>query len=411
MWKQFVETGVISMPMRKIKAKKYKGIYEYYQSSDNDKATSAYYVSYRNEFNVSKKPRVNASNRDEALQALNDIKAKVRKQKILFEKDSRVFELAKRDKKLTLNEVSELFFDGREVKSNSRDKSVYKIRIENTLGSKLINDITKDDLERLQKKLAKEKEPLANKTINATIDFVINILNYANRKRLIDSVVANRLPIDTDRFIKKLDLPAKRGRAFTEKELEKLFEILRYGDAEEALGSNEQLYLLCKLLYFSGARTEAILDLQVKQYDSKKHEITVKAMKGISSYQQPLNDEAVKLIEYWIEKYSLTYEEYIFFPMQTFKRYGEGAKKQSAQYEAIRGTARRYFDKLFNVGIPSYARLDRISLYSLRRTGATRIYNVKGLVSASQFLHHTDVKTTLRYLDLKDDLKEAVNVL
>ncbi len=397
--------------MRKIRAKKYSGIYEFYRSNDIDKVTIGYYFSYRDAESKPKKPKLKAATKEEALTEVNEIRAEVRREKILLQKDSQKFEQKKRNKELTLNDVAKLFFEQREVKSNSRDKSVYKIRIENTLGSKLINEIAKDDLENLQKKLAKEKEALANKTINATIDFVINILNYAHREGFIDSVVANRLPKDTERFIKKLDLPSKRGRAFTKKELDKLFEVLKFGDAEEALGPNEQLYLLCKLLYFSGARPEAILDLQVKQYDSKKHEITVKAMKGISSYQQPLNDEAVKLIEDWIEKYSLTYEEYIFFPMQTFKRYGEDAKKQSAQYEAIRGTARRYFDKLFNVGIPSYARLDRISLYSLRRTGATRIYNAKGLVAASQFLHHTDIKTTLRYLDLKDNLKEAVNVL
>ncbi len=409
------------MPMRKIRAKKYSGIYEFYKSNDIDKATTAYYFSYRDAEGKPKKPKLKAFTKEEALEEANEIRAEVVKQKILLQKDSQKFEKMKRAKTLTLNDVSKLFFDGREVKSNSRDKSVYKIRIENTLGSKLINEITKDDLEKLQKKLAKEKEALeklgkgkealANKTINATIDLIINILNYAYREGFVDSVVANRLPNDSERFIKKLDLPSKRGRAFTEKELKKLFDVLKNGDIEEGLGANEQLYLLCKLLYFSGARPEAILDLQVHNYDSKKHEITIKAMKGISSYQQPLNVEAVGLVEAWIKKYDLQYEEYIFFPMQTLKRFGESAKKQGANYEAIRGTARRYFDKLFNVGIPSYARLDRIGLYSLRRTGATRIYEKMGLVQASRFLHHTDVKTTLRYLDLKDDLKKAVNVL
>jgi len=399
------------MPMRKIRGKKYSGIYEFYKSNDIDKATIGYYFSYRDAEGKPKKPKLKATTKEEALTEANEIRADVRREKILLQKDSQKFEQKKRNKKLTLNDVAELFFDQRDVKSNSRDKSVYRLRIENTLGSKFINDITKDDLEKLQKKLAIEKDALANKTINGTIDFVINILNYAYREGFVNFVVANRLPKDSERYIKKLDLPSKRGRAFTKKELSKLFEVLKYGDAEESLAPNEQLYLLCKLLYFSGARPEAILDLQVKDYDAMRDEVKVKAMKGISSYQQPLNQEAEQLIEAWIAKYDLTYEEYLFFPMQTFNRYGKTAKKQAAKYEAIRGTARRYFDKLFNVGIPSYARLDRIGLYSLRRTGATRIYKVKGLVAASQFLHHTDIKTTLRYLDLKDDLKEAVNVL
>jgi hypothetical protein len=33
------------MPLRKMKQKKFTGIYEYYRASDSDKATTAYYIS------------------------------------------------------------------------------------------------------------------------------------------------------------------------------------------------------------------------------------------------------------------------------------------------------------------------------------------------------------------------------
>ncbi len=402
------------MPLRKItiQPKKHKGIYEFYKVSDPHKQTLGYYFSYRDEFGTPKKPKLKATTKEDALAEANKIKAEVVKRKKIFSKDSSKIEKAKRNKTLTFNTIAEEFFDGRKVRSNSRDQSVCTLRLKNTIGTKLANKITKDDLEQLQDNLHQE-DTLANKTINATVDLAINILNYAHRNNYIDSVVANRLPKDEVRYIKKLDLPSKTGRAFEDNELALLFDVLQNGSIEHELAPNAQLYLLCKLLYFSGARPEAILELQLNQYDGKKHQITIKAMKGISSYQQPLNDESVKLIEDWIVKYDLKYDHYLFFPMQTYHRSGndEAIKKQGAKYEAIRGTARRYFDKLFNEGIPSHARIDRIGLYSLRRTGATKIYKMRGLVAASQFLHHTDVKTTMRYLDLKDDLKESINAL
>jgi hypothetical protein len=36
-----------NLGFRKIRAKKYSGIYEYFKDSDNDKRTIAYYISYR----------------------------------------------------------------------------------------------------------------------------------------------------------------------------------------------------------------------------------------------------------------------------------------------------------------------------------------------------------------------------
>lgn len=59
------------MGFRKIKAKKYTGIYEYFKDSDNDKKTISYYISYRDIDNKTKKVKCEADIKEEALYILN----------------------------------------------------------------------------------------------------------------------------------------------------------------------------------------------------------------------------------------------------------------------------------------------------------------------------------------------------
>ena len=51
------------MGFRKIRAKKYNSIYEYYKDSDVDKKTIAYYIMYRNLDNIPKKVKCDATNK------------------------------------------------------------------------------------------------------------------------------------------------------------------------------------------------------------------------------------------------------------------------------------------------------------------------------------------------------------
>jgi integrase len=54
----------------------------------------------------------------------------------------------------------------------------------------------------------------------------------------------------------------------------------------------------------------------------------------------------------------------------------------------------------------------KITTYSLRRTSGTKIYRAHGIITAKKFLNHTDIKTTMKYLNVSDEeVGEAVNVL
>ena len=88
------------MPLRKIRAKKYSGIYEYFKAKDNDKVTIAYYFQYRDAEGNPKKPKLKAMSKDEALVEANAIKEKVRRQKNYYNKTLKSFKIKRKAKNL-----------------------------------------------------------------------------------------------------------------------------------------------------------------------------------------------------------------------------------------------------------------------------------------------------------------------
>ena len=77
-------------------------------------------------------------------------------------------------------------------------------------------------------------------------------------------------------------------------------------------------------------------------------------MKKGKSYQQPVNEKIMTLIQAWIEKHDLKYGVFLFYPEQTFLRTKNSSdKKRPAHYVGMRQAAQKVFDKLYNVGIPT----------------------------------------------------------
>ena len=67
------------MGFRKLKAKKYNSIYEYFKDSDKDKKTTSYYIQYRDLNNNPKKVKCDALTKEDALKILNDKKSEIAK--------------------------------------------------------------------------------------------------------------------------------------------------------------------------------------------------------------------------------------------------------------------------------------------------------------------------------------------
>ncbi|WP_281046545.1 tyrosine-type recombinase/integrase [Sulfurimonas autotrophica] len=183
------------------------------------------------------------------------------------------------------------------------------------------------------------------------------------------------------------------GKVLTNEELELMFNTFKNGDYDLEIQPRPTLYLFSKILYFTGARPSGVIDIQVKHCNFDENKITIKAMKKGKSYQAQVRLELMELIKEWISEHSLGFNDYIFYPQQTFIRTGKGKDKATA-YSGYRKQGQQVFNKIFNVGIPNTELMHRVSFYSLRRTAGTKVYKAKGIMHAMLFLNHTSVKTT-----------------
>ncbi|MBU1777971.1 MAG: hypothetical protein KJ899_15200 [Gammaproteobacteria bacterium] len=78
------------MPFRKIKQKKYNGINEYFRKSDHDKKTVSFYITFRDIDNKVKREKTDATNKDEALEQLNQKKIQLSRDRKEIQKDSSI---------------------------------------------------------------------------------------------------------------------------------------------------------------------------------------------------------------------------------------------------------------------------------------------------------------------------------
>lgn len=105
------------MGFRKLRAKKYSGVYEYFKDSDIDKRTIAYYIAYRDIDNKIKKVKCNAITKEDALKILNDKRTELAKDRTEIQKDKSLLSRKIMNNNLSLEDVAKLYFPTKTIKS------------------------------------------------------------------------------------------------------------------------------------------------------------------------------------------------------------------------------------------------------------------------------------------------------
>ena len=388
------------MGFRAIKAKRYNGVYEYYRNSDKDKKTVAYYIAYRNIDDKVKKVKTEAVSKEEALKLLNDKKAQLTKDREEIKKDASKLHQKVMNDSLTLDDIASKYHPTKTNPEAKRNEAKYKNHIKPILGNKKISKITQNDIIELREHLSKKESVrgglLNPRTVKDIIENLRVIFNWA-----IEQNYTDKNPVVVKKIITTDDKEA--GRVLTDEELEKLWNI-------DELKMNDRLFLFLKTCYFTGARPAGVIDIQVKHINFTDKKIRIKAMKKGKSYEATVNDELLELLKQWIDKHSLVHDNFIFYPIQTYMRATTDAerirlKNTPAKYEGYSRLLRKIFDKHFNQNVGSYDLAYRVSVYTMRRTAGTKIYKKHGIVHAKKFLNHTDIKTTMKYLNIDDDME------
>ncbi len=394
------------MPFRKAKGKKYDGIYEYYSASDKDKVTKAYYISYRGEDGKSTgRVKVDALTLPDALTTLNSKKATAAKIRNDNSGSDEVLKQRVKNNALTFDEMATLFYSSRTAKNNHKDKQRYNNHLSSIIGRRKVSRFTTNEVLELQMKLLKtkikqSKEDKVSRTLSPkTVDNIIDQLKSMFNEGMRDK---NRWctynPV-ADKDVKKLtaDEDDARMRILSDDELQRLFDLASV---------KPQLYLLVKLLYHTAARPDAIISLQVKDIKFPQKRVHLKALKKAKAYSVPMTDEVSNLIGDWIEKHELKHDHYLFYPLQDKK------KTKHALYENFRRAAKGVMDDEFNLGIPTHDQNNRVTLYTLRHTAATKLVKALGIKVAKDYLNHSDLKVTEIYAKIVDEqMEEAAGVL
>ena len=389
-----------SKKTKKTTNKKYAGIEEYYRNSDSDKKTVAFYITYRESDGTRKKIKTDAKDKDEALKILNDKKSAIQKDRKEIQKDSSLLHQRVMNDKLTLDDIAKLYHPTKTNSEAKRNEAKYYNHISPIIGKKKISKITTADVIKLSNVLEEKTSArgglLNPRTVKDIVENLRVIFNWAIEKNYL-----TKNPVIVKKIITTDDNEA--GRVLTDEELTRLWNI-------DNLKMNDRLFLFLKTCYFTGARPAGVMDIQVKHIDFTERKIVIKAMKKGKSYKANASYELLELLRVWINTHDLKHDNFIFYPIQTYMRATTDTERKKlkntpALYAGYSRLLRKIFDNNFNQDIGSYDLAYRVSVYTMRRTAGTKIYKKYGIVHAKKFLNHTDIKTTMKYLNIDDDME------
>ena len=381
------------MPLKSIKLKKYKGIYELYKKTTNK--ITGYYVSYRGADGIAVKHKVEADSKDEALEKLNQIKAQVKRDKHKLEQGGVIA-----NAKMTINDLASEFFEDKKDNANtSKDISTYNKHIKNGLGKLKASDLMPKHIIRLQSTLS---DTLSPKSVNNITDKLRSIMRYG-----IANIYIPTSSYKLDGY-KKLQVDNIAEFVFTPDEVRELITGIE----------KPRTKLFIAMAYFTAQRPESLLRLQVKNIqDGFLHFSAIKKQK---SHKVAIHPELKVLLDEWIN--DLDNEDYIF--------YGRLGKHKAIAYTVLQTSVKHLFepyneryylrdgmsrDEIKKAKAEAYKvhRKQWASLYSLRHSSATAILAGTGNIAvAGQVLNHSDPRMTQRYAKILDKQKEsAIGVL
>lgn len=359
------------MPLRKMKQKKFKGIYEYYKASDSDKKTLSYYISVRDTNGNPKKIKTHAITAEEAVTALAHYKASRSTTPII------------QNHKLTLTDLAQQFFTQRDTSNNQKEKRRYELHVDPVLGNILIHKLTKRDIQNLQTYLKQKQIPSSNKinapliymsakTINNITDITGRIMQWAYDQEIISKPLPKT---------EKLRVDNERQRVFTQNELDMIFNHTE---------GNTYIFLL--LAYHTAQRPQSILQLQKKHIINNS--ILIESIKNQSTHLVPISSKLKEVLIPWIK--NLKSDDYIITQ-----------NKIPMPYQTLSGRVSKLFKILFNHNF-DYKKDSKIwaSMYTLRHTALTNIYaHTSDIYAAQAIANHSSIQMTQRYAKRSEHLK------
>jgi len=350
-----------------IKSKRYIGVV-YKKLKNGDKS---YYITYK--FNHRFK-RVHIGKKSEGItEAFCHQKRNEAINKIKFGDNSSIIKTKK--KVITFDEIAQRFLEYNKLHSKdyTNYSSRYKNHIKKYLGHKAIDDITSEDILKIQQEKLKK---LAPKTVNHITQLIGTIFNYNIKHKYIkvDNPVAN---------IKKLKVNNERLRYLSKDEIKELLDYIKY---------DEQLYLFVKLSLQTGGRMKTIANLRKKDIDLKNRIISLHDYKNDTFYRGFFNEELHNLLKNRLKKLKNN-DLILLYDTQ-----------ESNLQTFITKKLQPILNELFNKDIDKKDRQNRVVIHTLRHTFASHLaINGTPIFTIQKLMNHKDISMTLRYAKLAPD--------
>ena len=279
---------------------------------------------------------------------------------------------------ITFDQIAMQYFDTRELhnRTNHQARSKYNSQLRPFIGSMDIHKITKNNILHIQKELAKSRAP---KTVNQYVQFIRAVYNYA----IGEEIYEGKNPAQG---IKEQKVDNKRERFLSIDEIKLLLSIVK---------EKHDLYLFTLLSLSTGGRLNTIMSIAKKDIDFENHMITLKDIKNSDTYGGFFNKELKVLLA--TQTKDLKPNDLVI----------------STNERTLRRRMSIILTRLFNQGLDSKDRKNRVVVHTLRHTFASQLaINGTPIFTIQNLLNHKDIKQTLRYAKLSPESgKEMVGEL
>ena len=308
---------------------------------------------------------------------------------------------------LTVADAAKAYLDSIKDKSDYKNTvGRYDNHLHNEFGSKLLTEVTEDDVSKFVSKKQKETSfktgrPYSPKTINDMIDLLNTIYRFVIEKEelKLESPATHKSKFKT-KGISRLNVDNARQRYLSKEEIQLLYDAVDnrvVRDNSRSASLTEDYKIFVRLALCTGARLSSILNIKKSDVNLKARTVTIKDLKNKSTYTGYLSDEAVRVME---ERYKkLSPNQYII---------GCGIKPKDRV--AFVKYLQPILNDLFNQGLDKDDAQNRVVIHTLRHTfgsllaiAGTPIYTIQKL------MNHKSIEMTMRYAKLAPEQgKDAV---
>ncbi|QOY51816.1 tyrosine-type recombinase/integrase [Candidatus Sulfurimonas baltica] len=363
-----------------ISSKKYPGVQYYIK----DNGVKSYSIRYKDESGKLKRVQVG----DES-DGTTEVYCKNKRIEILNaqNKGEQPPKIVKNHRKkiITLDDVADKYFSSMDNTTSTHERlSKYNKHLSEQFGRHSITNIKKTDLEDLQKSIIDDKK-LSKKTANMILELFSTIFRFGFNEELYEAV-------NPAMKVKRFKVKNTRERFLRVSEIEELYKQAILKDEEKDHG--DLLEVFVKLALTTGARLEGILNIKKRDIDLESDIIRITDFKnGGEIYSGYVTKTTRDLLTNKLNL--LNYNDNLV-------SFNNDGKQISARQ--IQTRLKPILDDLFNVGLDTKDRANRIVIHSLRHTFASQlaISNVP-IRQIQELMNHADIRETMKYAKLQDD--------